>query len=35
VERTVTLTHGLTFWAIALVIIIVGSALIFRRRDVN
>jgi ABC-2 type transport system permease protein len=35
VERTVSLTHGLVFWAALLAVIIVGSALIFRRRDVN
>ncbi len=35
VERTVGLTHGLIFWAVVLAVIIAGSALIFRRRDVN
>jgi ABC-2 type transport system permease protein len=35
VERTVSLTHGLVFWAAVLAVIIVGSAMIFRRRDVN
>jgi ABC-2 type transport system permease protein len=35
VERTISLTHGLIFWAVVLVVIVVGSALIFRRRDVN
>ena len=35
VERTVSLTHGLIFWAAVLAVIIVGSALIFRRRDVT
>jgi ABC-2 type transport system permease protein len=34
VERTIGLTHGLVFWAVVLAVIIVGSALIFRRRDV-
>ena len=35
VERTVGLTHGLVFWAVVLAVIIAGSALIFRRRDVS
>ena len=35
VERTVSLTHGLIFWAAVLAVIIAGSALIFRRRDVT
>ena len=35
VERTVSLTHGLVFWAAVTAVIIVGSALIFRRRDVS
>ena len=35
VERTVGLTHGLIFWAVVLAVIIAGSALIFRRRDVS
>jgi ABC-2 type transport system permease protein len=35
VERTISLTHGLVFWAVVLAVIIVGSALIFRRRDVT
>jgi ABC-2 type transport system permease protein len=34
VERTISLTHGLVFWAVLLVVMVVGSALIFRRRDV-
>jgi len=34
-ERTVGLTHGLIFWGVLLLVIVVGSALIFRRRDVN
>lgn len=35
VERSVSLTHGLVFWGVVLAVIIVGSALIFRRRDVT
>jgi ABC-2 type transport system permease protein len=35
VERTVSLTHGLVFWGVVLAVIVVGSALIFRRRDVT
>ncbi len=34
-ERTVGLTHGLVFWAVLLAVIVIGSALIFRRRDVS
>jgi ABC-2 type transport system permease protein len=34
-ERTVGFTHGLIYWAVVLAVIIIGSALIFRRRDVN
>lgn len=35
VERTVSLTHGLVSWGILLSVVVVGTALIFRRRDVN
>jgi len=34
VQRTVSLTHGLTYWAVLLAVVIVGTAVIFRRRDV-
>ena len=35
VERSVSLLHGLTYWGILLAVIIVGTALVFRRRDVS
>ena len=35
VERSVTLLHGLTYWGILLAVIIIGTALIFRHRDVS
>ncbi len=35
VERTVSLTHGLVFWGVVLAVLVAGSALIFRRRDVT
>ena len=35
VERSVSLFHGLAYWGILLAVIIVGTALVFRRRDVN
>jgi hypothetical protein len=35
VERSGSRSHGLIFWGVVLVVIIVGSALIFRRRDVT
>lgn len=34
-ERTVSLTHGLIYWAVLLAVVIVATALVFRRRDVN
>jgi ABC-2 type transport system permease protein len=34
-ERTVSLTHGLVYWAALLAVVIVGTAVIFRRRDVS
>jgi ABC-2 type transport system permease protein len=34
-ERTVSLTHGLVYWAVLLTVVIVGTAVIFRRRDVT
>jgi ABC-2 type transport system permease protein len=35
VERSVGLAHGLTYWGILLAVIIVATALVFRRRDVS
>ncbi len=35
VERTISFAHGLTYWGIVLAGLIVGAALIFRRRDVS
>ena len=34
-ERTVSLTHGLVYWAVLLAVVIVGTAVVFRRRDVR
>jgi ABC-2 type transport system permease protein len=34
VEGAVSLTHGLVYWSIILTLVIMGSLLIFRRRDV-
>ena len=34
-ERTVSLTHGLVYWAVLLAVVIVGTAAVFRRRDVT
>jgi ABC-2 type transport system permease protein len=34
-ERSVSLTHGLVYWAVLLAVVIVGTAVIFRRRDVT
>jgi hypothetical protein len=34
-ERTVSLTHGLLYWAVLLTVVVVGTALVFRRRDVS
>ncbi len=34
-ERTVSLTHGLVYWAVLLAVVIVGTAVVFRRRDVT
>jgi ABC-2 type transport system permease protein len=34
-ERTVSLTHGLVYWAVLLAVVIVGTAVVFRRRDVS
>ncbi len=33
-ERTVSFTHGMVYWSIILTLVILGSLLIFRRRDV-
>jgi ABC-2 type transport system permease protein len=35
VARTISLTHGIVYWAVLLVVVIVGSLLAFRRRDVT
>lgn len=35
VQRTISLSHGLTYWAILLALLVVASLLIFRRRDVT
>jgi ABC-2 type transport system permease protein len=35
VERTVSLTHGLVYWAVLLTVILLVTAVIFRRRDVS
>jgi ABC-2 type transport system permease protein len=35
VERTVSLTHGIVYWAVLLLVVIVGSLLVFRHRDVT
>jgi ABC-type transport system involved in multi-copper enzyme maturation permease subunit len=35
VERTVSLTHGLVYWAVLLTVILLFTAVIFRRRDVS
>jgi ABC-2 type transport system permease protein len=35
VERTISLTHGVAYWATLLFVVVVGSLLIFRRRDVT
>jgi ABC-2 type transport system permease protein len=35
VERTITMTHAVTYWGVILAVLIVGSLLVFRRRDVN
>ena len=34
VERGVSFTHGLVYWALLLTVVVIGSLLIFRRRDV-
>ena len=35
VEQSVNLVHGLTYWGILLAVVIVGTGLIFRRRDIS
>jgi ABC-2 type transport system permease protein len=35
VERTISLSHGIVYWAVLLFVVIVGSLLAFRRRDVT
>lgn len=34
-ERTISLSHGLTYWAVLLAVLVVASLLTFRRRDVT
>ncbi len=34
-ERTVSLNHGLVFWGVLLAVVVVGTAIVFRRRDVS
>jgi len=34
VEQTVSLTHGAIYWSILITLVIIGSLLVFRRRDV-
>jgi hypothetical protein len=34
VAHTVSLAHGAAYWSILLVLVVTGSLLIFRRRDV-
>ena len=34
-ERSVGLNHGLVFWAVLLAVVVVGTAIVFRRRDVS
>lgn len=34
-EHTITLAHGLTYWGILLAVVIAGSLLVFRRRDLT
>lgn len=34
-ERTVSLNHGLVFWGVLLAVVVLGTAIVFRRRDVN
>jgi ABC-2 type transport system permease protein len=35
VERTIGLAHGLVYWGALLTVLIIGSAVVFRRRDVT
>lgn len=34
-ERSVSLNHGLVFWGVLLAVVVVGTAVVFRRRDVS
>lgn len=34
-EHTISLAHGLTYWALILAVVVVASLLVFRRRDVS
>jgi hypothetical protein len=33
-EHSLSLSHAITYWAVLLLVVIAGSLLIFRRRDV-
>jgi ABC-2 type transport system permease protein len=35
VERTISLAHGVVYWAVLLLVVVVGALLVFRRRDVT
>jgi ABC-2 type transport system permease protein len=35
IEHTLSAAHGATYWAIAVVVLVGGALLVFRRRDVN
>ncbi len=35
VERAISLTHGLVYWAVVVAVVVVGTLVVFRRRDVN
>lgn len=34
-ERSVSLNHGLVFWGVLVAVVVVGTAIVFRRRDVS
>jgi hypothetical protein len=34
IEHTISLTHGIAYWSILLILVVLGSLLIFHRRDV-
>jgi ABC-2 type transport system permease protein len=35
IERTISLAHGIVYWAVLLLVVVVGSLVVFRRRDVT